>query len=650
MATLDKALMVAAIEELNRATEAYDAGEPFLTDEEWDGRYYSLMDMEKELGYVLPNSPTQSIHFEEKVSKLEKVTHNHKMLSLDKTKSLDVVNDFSNGKTVLAMLKLDGLTCSLTYENGVLISAETRGNGIVGENILHNVMRIPSIPKHIDYKDRLVIDGEIISTYSNFRQFDDQYKNPRNFAAGSIRLLDAAECEKRGLTFVAWEVIEGYDHINTLSEKLLNIEEDLGFTVVYYLLTNKVDEKTIGYLQDAAEGLSQPIDGIVVKFDDIEYGRSLGETAHHFNNAIAYKFYDETYTTKVKRIEWTMGRTGVLTPVAVFEPIDIDGTTVERANCHNISILKELGLKYQGQEIDVYKANQIIPQILYVHEWKKEFACVAKMEIPEVCPICGEPTEIIYTDSELLYCSNPQCQGRLINRLDHFCGKKGLDIKGLSKATLEKLINWGYILDIEGIFYLNKYKNEWKNMAGFGEKSVEKILSAIEEARKNATFAQVLSSIGIPLIGNTVSKDLAHRFKTYANFKKHINEGFDFSIIDGYGPEMTKSLLTFDYSELDKLVTVYFRQINEEPIEEEKTNNLEGITFVITGKLQHWKNRDALRAEIEAHGGKVAGSVTKNTTYLINNDATSTSAKNLKAQQLGVEIITEEKFKNIFDL
>ena len=650
-ARLDKAIMIATIEELNNATEAYDEGTPLMTDEEWDGKYFDLIAMEKQLGYVLPNSPTQTIHFSEKVSELKKKEHNHFMLSLAKSKDISEVKSFLGDKEFLAMCKMDGLTCSLTYENGKLISAETRGNGYVGEDIFHNAMKIKTIPKHIDYKERLIVDGEIICTFEDFKDFQEEYKNPRNFAAGSIRLLDSTICEQRKLTFVAWDVIDGFnEECYKLSQKLLKIQEN-GFLVVPFWDSLVFDEVLIEKIQEHAELNSYPIDGIVVKFNDIDYGKSLGATAHHFNNALAYKFYDETYTTKVKYIEWTMGRTGVLTPVAILEPIDIDGSTVERASCHNVSIFKSMKLRYQGQEVDVFKANQIIPQIAKVYEYNEETASVAGMEIPEICPICGGDTEVCLSDGgiEMLYCKNPQCEGKLINKLDHFCGKKGLDIKGLSKATLEKLIDWGWVNNISDLFALKLHEEEWKEKSGFGEKSVNNILMAIDIAAVGSTLDQIISAIGIPLIGRTVGKDLGFRFKTYEEFRKYINNNFDFSQIDGYGPEMTKAILTFDYSEIDNLINSQIIKIV--PYKEEvKENNLEGLVFVITGKLNIYKNRDAIKKEIEARGGKVSGSISRKTNYLINNDLNSTSSKNKFAQEHDIPIISEENFINIFDI
>ena len=636
---------------LNEATEAYDRGEPIMTDKEWDEYYFKLKQMEEQLDYCLPESPTQSISYTV-VNELTKVKHNHEMLSLPKTKELNEVESFLHGKDFLAMAKMDGLTCSLLYENGKLVSAETRGDGVIGEDITHNAMVIKSIPKEIPYYDRIIIDGEIICKEDDFEQFKGEYKNPRNFAAGSIRLLDSRECAKRNLTFVAWDVIEGLeDKTNELYVKLGYLME-WDFIVVPFTMP-KLDlpiDGHVSFVKEVCDVYFYPIDGIVFKFNDIKYSKSLGKTAHHFNNAIAYKFYDETYTTSVKHIEWTMGRTGVLTPVAVFDPIEIDGSTVERASLHNVSILKEMKLRYQGQKIDVFKANQIIPQIAKVHEYTEENASINGMEIPDICPVCGGIAEVQLSDGgiENLICTNSQCGGKLINQLDHFCGKKGLDIKGLSKATLEKLINWNWINSCYSIFELQDYRDKWIQMPGFGIKSVDKILNAINEA-KNTTFDKVISSIGIPLIGKTISKDLANKFASYESFREAVNKGFDFSVFDGYGPEMNKALLTFDYRPLDDIVNDHLTIIYEELKEKETSNSLEGKTFVITGKLKQFKNRDALKAEIEARGGKVSGSVTKKTDYLINNDTESTTAKNKTAKELGIPIISEENFKNLFD-
>ena len=639
------------VEKLNKATEEYDKGTPIMTDEEWDNLYFYLVQLELENRYTLPNSPTQIIHsalpFEE-VEALIKITHNHEMLSLPKTKDLKEVFNFLKGKEYIAMCKMDGLTCSLTYKDGILVRAETRGDGFIGEDILHNAFVIKSIPKTIPCKGEVIIDGEIICSYDDFKQFEEDYKNPRNFAAGSIRLLNSKECSLRNLTFVAWDVIKGLDFgfekKRLLSEKLLTLLQ-YDFTVVPFDDFSKEFnlEENIAFLQSQANRYGYPIDGIVFKFNDIDYGSSLGKTSHHFNNAIAYKFYDETYKTTVKDIEWTMGRTGVLTPVAILEPVEIDGATIERANCHNLSVLKELKLEYQNQEVEIYRANQIIPQISKVYPYEHKNVSIP-ITIPEVCPICGEKTVVLTTDgSEFLICGNPQCQGKLVNRLDHFCGKKGLDIKGLSKATLEKLINWGWVEEIQDLFLLEQVRDMWVEKPGFGVKSVNNILNSVFSAR-TTTLEKVISSIGIPLIGKTIAKDLANRFKTYDNFREHINKSFDFSQIEGYGPEMTKALLTFDYSELDWIVNNYLYLSTVE--ESQEKNTLKDTTVVITGKLKIYKNREALKNAIEERGGKVVDKITKKVSYLINNDINSTSAKNKTAKELGIPIISEEDFIN----
>ena len=636
------------IDKLNYYTKMYDEGHPEISDHEWDDMYFQLQSAERFYNVYYEDSPTQRVNYQV-VNELNKVEHNHKMLSLDKTKDTDVVSSFIGSQPYLAMLKMDGLTCSLRYIGGKLVSAETRGNGLVGEDILHNALVVKNIPNKIDYTEELIVDGEIICKYSDFEKFSNEYANPRNFASGSIRLLDSAECAKRNLSFVAWEVVKGLED-NSFSKKL-NSLSSLGFTVVDNVITKNYEED-IKLLKYFAEQKGYPIDGIVFKFDDVEYGKSLGETGHHFKNAIAYKFYDEEYETTLLDIEWTMGRTGVLTPVAILNPIDIEGTEVSRASLHNISIMEEL-LKYtpfKGQKVYVYKANMIIPQISRSEELFMD-TIVDKFEyihIPETCPICGGATKIVQeNESKILMCDNPQCEGKLVNRIEHFFGKKGLDAKGISKATIEKLISWGWVESITDVFELSKHAKEWKNIQGFGEKSVTNILESIERS-KSCVLESIISAAGIPLIGRTVARDLAKRFNTYEDFRDAIRNGFDFTKFDGYGYEMHKAISTFNYTELDNIVENYLTiEKNNDIINVEK---LKDLTFCITGKVHIWKNRDELSKEIEKLGGKVTGSVSKNTNYLINNDVNSTSAKNNKAKELGVQIISEEDFKKIFDI
>lgn len=640
---------------LNQCTKAYDEGKPLITDKEWDDLYFQLKEMETEAGLILSNSPTQSISFEV-VNELQKVEHDHKMLSLEKTKSADEVLTFCKGKQILAMCKMDGLTCSLTYESGELISAETRGNGLVGENILHNAKIIPSIPKTIPYKEKLTIDGEIICTYKDFKKFEDVYKNPRNFASGSIRLLSAKECATRSLTFVAWDVMTPLQEYNLLSDKLIYLKS-IGFTTVPFIRTIfKNSQEVKDFISDikwAAEENSYPIDGAVFKFNDCEYGRSLGETNHHFKNAIAFKFYDEIYSTYLLDIEWTMGRTGVLTPVAIFEPIDIDGSTVERASLHNVSIMNEIfhGDPFVGQKVEVFKANMIIPQISSAEHIDENFLHYPELpfiDIPKECPVCGGLTEEVGDlDTRVLKCTNPSCEGKVINKLDHFCGKKGLDMKGISKATLEKLVDWGWIDSIIDIFELEQYKAEWIQKPGFGIKSVEKILNSIDSSRK-CDLNQFICALGIPLIGNTASKALQDAFQKWNEFIYAVDEYFDFSVLPNFGMEMHNNIINFDYREARFIADNYIQFNDYEEVE--SGSDLAGKTFVITGKLTQFKNRDEIKAKIESLGGKVTGSVSKNTDYLINNDVESTSSKNKTAKSLGIPILSENDFIETFGI
>lgn len=634
---------------LIEAWEMYDLGTPIMTDKHWDEYFFELKELEKKSGFTLPYSPTQHIVYDI-VNSLEKVEHNHPMLSLDKTKSMDEVKTFLNNQQYVAMLKLDGLTCSLRYLNGVLVSAETRGDGKVGENILHNAAVIPSIPKTIPYWGELIVDGEVICKTNDFKTFEKDYKNPRNFAAGSIRLLDANECGLRKLTFVAWDVIKGFEDCNSFYIKL-NQLSSIGFEVVPRIFIDELEEPYTDddetYLLNQADHYNYPIDGIVFKFNDIEYGKSRGGTAHHFNNAIAYKFYDETYPTILKDIEWTMGRTGKLTPIAIFEPIEIDGAEVSRASLHNLSVMEELiGIPYYGQKVEVFKANMIIPQVASAN--KAEGCDETIIHLPTECPCCGGEVEIVCeNDSKVLMCINPACDSKLINRLDHFCGKKGLDIKGLSKATLEKLIDWGWVNNFSDIFRLSERADEWKQKPGFGEKSVNNILAAIESAR-NTTLESFISAIGIPLIGRTMAKELLKFIDSYEDLRQRVHDKYPFWRHDGFAESKHDALIGFDYSEADDV----YKYLNVE--NPNRVNNLEqsldGITVVITGKLINFKNRGQLEDLVRSRGGKVSSSVNKNTTYLINNDNTSTSSKNMSAKKLNVPVITEEEFLTKYSL
>ena len=648
-------------EYLNVATEAYDKGEPVISDRRWDDRYYRLCQLEATTETILPESPTNKIYFEIR-DYLPKITHEHPMLSLAKTKEVSEVESFLGNRCWVAMGKMDGLTCSLTYEGGTLVRAETRGNGIEGEDILHNARANLTIPQTIPYKDKVVIDGEIICDYKTFEKFHGMFKNPRNFAAGSIRLLNSKESRDRFLTFVAWDVIEPFKHLSNDLIHQLRQCEDYGFIIppitwnVDYKINIDTDvpnkltvQEAIDYIKRDAEVFNYPIDGVVFKFNDLSLRDSLGSTSHHFNNAIAYKFFDELYETRLKDIEWTMGRTGVLTPVVVFEPVEADGSIIERASMHNYSILKKMcpGFASVGDSLKVYKANMIIPQ---VDSWEKtENNSGADIALkPLVCPVCGGPVKVVKNDDvENIVCDNPACEGKLINRLDHYLGIKGINAKGISKATLDKLIDWGWVTDICDLYHLDEYANIWKQKDGFGKKSVDKIINSIKEASQGLSFERFVCALGIPLIGTTVSKQLSKVFNSYTEFREAINSGYDFYKLPNFGPEKQTAIMHFDYDEGDRLAKFYVTFA--EPIaQEEVKQNLSGKTVVITGKLTTYKNRAELQNEIEKYGGKVTSSVSKNTDFLINNNKKSTSSKNLSAQKLGIPILSEAEFKEKF--
>ena len=634
---------------LNKHQDLYDKGQSQISDKEWDDAYFELQRLEAIAGESLPGSPTQKIRYEV-VSELKKVKHEYQpMLSLDKTKDIEEIKSFIGDKEWIAMLKLDGLTCRLTYENGKLVRAETRGDGVEGEDITHNARVLPSIPQVIPYRDILVVDGEVICDLKTFEQFKNEYANARNFAAGSIRLLDSNECAKRGLTFVAWDVITGYEDEDARLNKKLAQLIDYNFTVVPFSIMEIIDNSNcIDWLKETNDKYTQyPIDGIVFKYNKNGDYQAAGRTDHHFRGGMAYKFYDEEYETELLNIEYTMGKTGVLTPTAVYKEIEIDGSKCSRASLHNINTMEAL-LKnpFIGQKIWVYKSNMIIPQISR-SEIPEVIDTKKLISIPEICPLCLGETEIRESDSGTLelYCANEFCNGKLINQLEHFCSKKGLDIKGLSKATLEKLIDWGWVTKAKDLFYLYQREHEWVNKPGFGAKSVKKILDAIEEAR-HTTLEKYLSAISIPLIGKTYARELALTFGDYESFREEIINYFDFESLEGFGLAMHNAIINFDYTEADAMYDTGLIIIEDGPgidTLENSGNSLEGKIFCVTGKVTHWKNRDALKEDIEARGGKVTTSVSNKTNYLVNNDINSTSSKNQKAKELNIPIITEEE-------
>ena len=574
------------------------------------------------------------------------------MLSLDKVHSIEEIASFKKDKEIIASVKCDGLSVRLVYEDGELISANTRGDGYIGGDITKHAHYIKGIPLIIPKLGHTVIDGEVVILKNDFDS--NRFKNQRNAAAGALALLDMKEVKARKLSFIVWDIISLENEYKTYSEKL-ETAKYLNFNIVPYQKVSDI-QTAIDFCTNRADKIGCPCDGVVFKYNNIEYGESLGATAHHFRDAIAWKPAIQTYSSRLRYIDWTMGRTGVLTPVAVFDPIEIDGAEVSRASLHNVSIMKEtLGdCAYVGEPVEVYKSNMIIPQIYSAgpkYDYGEVIAKggVSANDAPEYCPIChGEISFKEENGITRAYCENPNCSGKLINRLDHFCGKKGLDIKGLSKITLEKLINYGWLNNIEDIFKLDIHKTEWANKPGFGTISVNKILNAIEESKKSST-AKFICSLGIPLIGKVASEALAKKFdNNYDAFRDAIDTNSqELYEIPGIGEIMIKNLRDFDFEEADFIFVTYLVKEMRPAVSISTSNKLEGKTFVITGKLKTFKNRNEIKAAIEKEGGKVTDSVSSKTSYLINNDVESTSSKNLKAKKLNIPIITEEDFINM---
>ena len=644
------------IAELNNASNAYyNSDSPIMSDQEYDLKLAELAAFEADNNISLSNSPTQQVGATT-LPFLKKVPITPKpMLSLDKCHSDEEVAAFAGKHSMIAMIKLDGLSVRIKYNNGKLMSANTRGNGVEGTDITEHVKQFQNVPLEISYQKELVIDGEAIIKISDFEEInkDNEFKNPRNAAAGALNVLDTQLVKDRKLSFIAWDVIVGSNY-KLLSEKLAEIQS-YGFEIVYFITDTPADEikSTNNIIMSFKD--EYPCDGVVWKFNDTEYGDSLGRTSHHFKNGIAWKPEVETAETRLQYIQWTMGRTGVLTPVAVFDPVELDGSVIERASLHNYSIMrKTLGdCAYVGEPLTIFKANLIIPQILKAGPFYNYGEVIAGGGVSandelECCPVCrGEVQLKTSLDGVKNYvCINPNCEGKLINRLDHFCGKKGLDIRGLSKATLEKLIDWDWVKEFHDIFELKYHRNEWVSKPGFGAKSVDNILEAIENIRtSDIPLEKYISAIGIPLIGLSQAKELAKHFKDFSSFIHATEEGsdFDFYAIDGFGPERVGSILNFDYDEAISAGAALAKWPASVE-EEDNLDNLKDIVVVITGSLKQYKNRAALQSEIESRGGRVSSAVSAKTSYLINNDNTSTSSKNLAAKKLGVPIITEENF------
>lgn len=652
MNPIEKDIMLGMINILNEASKAYYSGNPIMDDSQFDARLEDLKQLEAETGIVYSNSPTQTVGAKV-LTELNEVSHLVPMLSLEKCHTTDELIKFANNKELVASIKLDGLTCRLTYENGNLVRGETRGNGYIGLDITEHVKQIKNVPLKINKQNTYVIDGECIITDEDFAEINknNEFKNSRNLAAGTLSVLDTSLVVQRKLSFYAWDVVDG-GNSNKLKDNL-NEAKILGFDVVpswvnaatLVALNPENLQGNIDYVFEFAKEEGYPNDGIVFKFNDIEYGKSLGATSHHFKNGIAYKAKDDVYETKLIDIEWTMGKTGVLTPTAVFEPVEIDGTMVGRASVHNVSILEDLALM-NGDTIEIFKANMIIPQVKrnVSAEKRDVIGGITIFNIPSKCPICGGDTKIKQdNDSEVLVCTNDNCKGKLLGKLTHFVSKNAMNVDGMSEATLEKFIELGLLTCFEDIYNLKAYAGEMVNLNGFGETSVNKLLNAIEESR-NTTLDRFIYSLSIPLIGRSASKTISKFFDNdFDTFYNAFTNPFDWTALDDFGETMNDSIIKYSENNGMTVKNLARNFIFEKPQVVSNSNSLSGLTFVITGNLEHFANRDEAKEKIESLGGKVSGSVSAKTSYLVNNDIESTSGKNKKAKELGIRIIDENE-------
>ncbi len=639
------------VDKLNKARKAYyQESYEIMSDFEYDKLYDKLEVLEKETGIILSNSPTQQVGYIV-LSELKKVKHNKKMLSLDKTKEISKIEDFLNTKEGLLSFKMDGLTIVLTYDDGTLVSAVTRGNGEIGEDITHNCKMFKNIPLKIPFKEELIIRGEALISFEDFENvnekldIEEKYKNPRNLCSGTVRQLNNEITKDRNVSFLAFSLVKCNKKFNLKSEQL-NYLKSLGFETVKYALVNKSNvSKTISDFENMIKTNKFATDGLVITFDEIEYSNSLGETSKFPKDSIAFKWADDLATTTLIDVEWNTSRTGLINPIAIFEPVELEGTTVNRASLHNISIIKNLKLGI-GDTIKVYKANMIIPQIAE-NETNSD-----TLKIPAKCNACNHKAEIIQIrDGLALKCTNPNCIAKVINGIVHYVSRDAMNITDFSKATIEKFINNKFITNYTDIYNLENFKNDIINMQGFGEKSYNNIINAIENS-KNTTLPNFIYSLGIEHIGLSNAKTLCKYFNY--DFDKIKNATLDEIIaIDGFGEIMANSLINyFSDKENIELINKVFPLLKLSDSINAKTNNksIQNKIFVITGDLQSFKNRKELQQKIEDLGGKVTGNVSTKTDYLINNDKTSTSSKNKKAKELNITIINEEDFLKMLEV
>ncbi|RHR30329.1 NAD-dependent DNA ligase LigA [Clostridium sp. AF19-22AC] len=640
------------VELLNHARRAYEQEDTeIMSNFEYDKLYDELLGLEQELGTTLASSPTINVGYEV-LSELPKERHERPMLSLDKTKEVEQLKDFLRDQKAVISWKLDGLTIVLTYQDGTLSKAVTRGNGEVGEVITNNARVFKNLPLHIPFKGELILRGEAVIGYKDFEKInaeiedvDAKYKNPRNLCSGSVRQLNNEITAKRNVCFFAFTLVsaEGADFKNSRYEQLEWLGRQ-GFEVVeHHMVTADTIEKEVEWFAGEIAGNDFPSDGLVLIYDDIAYGQSLGTTAKFPRDSYAFKWADEIKETTLEEIEWSPSRTGLINPVAIFDPVELEGTTVSRASVHNISIMEELELG-AGDKIQVYKANMIIPQIA------ENLTRSGVKDIPCACPVCGGATKIsMENDTKTLYCTNPECQAKQIKSFALFVSRDALNIEGLSEATLEKFIVRGYIKDFADIFHLDRYEEEIKTMEGFGEKSYVNLINSVENSR-TTTLPKLVYSLGIANIGLANAKVICRALdynvdRLYSATIEELNE------ISGVGGVIAKTFVDYFADEKHrKIFEKLLKEVNIPKEEVEKEEQIfQNMNFVITGSVEHFANRSEVKELIESKGGKVTGSVTSKTNYLINNDVQSTSSKNKKARDLGIPIISEEDFLKLLE-
>lgn len=638
---------------LNHAAKVYYQGQDeVMTNFEYDKQYDELVELEKKTGIVMSNSPTVNVGYET-LSELPKEAHVAPMLSLEKTKETEELVQWLGDRKGILSLKLDGLSVILTYQNGVLTKALTRGNGEIGEVITNNVKVFQNIPAKISYKGNLVIRGEALIKYSDFEvlnhsftDIQEKYKNPRNLCSGTVRQLNNRITAERNVNFYVYNLIESdfNDEEFKTKEEILKMLDGLGFDVVPYKMVDSgnIREAVADFSAEIAGGLDLPSDGLVLTFDDIDYSRSLGRTAKFPRDSIAFKWQDELAETTLSEVEWSASRTGLINPIAVFEPVELEGTTVSRASVHNISILKELKLGL-GDRICVYKANMIIPQI------QENLTKSGNLEIPQNCPVCREKTRLVNENgSEFLFCVNPDCYAKKIKRFTHFVSRDAMNIDGLSEATLEKFIARGWLQNLCDIYELKHHKEEIETMEGFGEKSYQNIVQAIEASQK-VSLERVVYALGIKGFGLSMAKLVCRQYPLPVTQMKQLTVE-QLTDIEGIGEKLAESFVDYFSKEENQQLLQKLETILEISMpEKSESSHLDGITFVITGSLEQFSNRKECKEQIENAGGKVSGSVSKNTNYLVNNDITSSSSKNKKAKELGIPIITEQELLGMLD-